>query len=191
VLWEAQMKNTIEALLDAAKDFIKWAPGANRAARDDVRAVVVRLGSTLDRAILLAILYLQGAGATAPAQVHTYLLEARRTLLETCNEFNVCADLYNLADRFKMLFDPAKYAVSLGQSRAIPDLLSALGDRERSVLDGISDTLHWLTEDVGQMDPHSKDFSRRLEDRINGAVANLHHQQLLIRDTVRAIVDAL
>jgi len=130
--------STLESFLKAGRAFIAAAASTNATCRQEIRDVVGLLSDELDRGLSLADTYLAGARYSADdAALGRYLAEARARISDNLREHQVCAGLYQLADRFEQLFDPVRFSVSIAHLGEIPELIRHLKDGERAVIDDL------------------------------------------------------
>jgi hypothetical protein len=131
---------SFKAFIDAAKAIISAGANANASARQDIREVVGKLGDELDRALSLTDSYLVGAKFSYDDnELASYLADVDGKLMGSYHEHHICAGLYQLADRFEQVFDPARFSVSIESYNEIPRLVDELKNGEQVVLDDLTD----------------------------------------------------
>lgn len=166
---------SFKAFLNAAKEIITIGASINAASRYEIRTVIGELGDELDRALLLTDSYLVGAKFSIDDnELSHYLADVNGKLMNSFLEHHICAGLYHLADKFKQLFNPTKFTVSIASFRLIPKLIDELKNGEQVVLDDLqdivdqlrnySDSLHagriTRAEILGAIESHRKEIGR-------------------------------
>lgn len=155
-----------KALMDLATSL----PKLNRDNRKEIREIVLQLQSELERSITLAIFYLDGVSRIGPTpELLDHLYSAPVKLMDSYNQFKICAGLYGLADRFHDLFSSLKGSIALGNISSIESLIRDLSRGERTVVEGLHDMTTMLA-----------DFARELE-QLQGAEFDAKRQNLLVR----------
>ena len=157
-----------KALMDLATSL----PKINRENRKEIREIVLELQSELERSLTMAIFYLDGVSRIKPRpELLDHLYSAPMKLMDTYNQFKVCAGLYGLADRFQDVFSSLKGSIAVGQVSALENLVRDLSNGERMVMDGLRDMTGMLADFARQLDVLNgddyDDCYRRLLDRVD------------------------
>jgi DNA-binding cell septation regulator SpoVG len=128
----------LDKIIDALSDLVVALPKKNRENRKEIREVVLSVQTEMERAIELAILYIDGTKRIIPDQeLIVHLQGASSNLMSSYNEFKICAGLYGLADRFDEVFSSIKGAINAEQINAVEDLIRSLANGESLVIDGL------------------------------------------------------
>lgn len=143
---------SFKTFIDLAKSIIEIGAKANASARADIRNAVGELGDELDRALSIADSYLIGAKFSEDDhKLARHLACIDGTLMNSYHEHQICVALDHMADRFKQTFDPAKFSVSLSRFNEIQKLIEELKNRERVVLDDLSEITDQLRDISSQL----------------------------------------
>lgn len=193
---EGNDMSTIKAFLEAGKSLITLGARTNADARQEIREVTGQLADELDRGLMLADEYLVGARHPRDDQaLSAYLYEARGRLMDSCREHQVCAGLYQLADKFGQTFDPTRFSVSLDAYAQIPRLIEHLRDGERAVIDDFDELIgHFYQHALALDAAPAGDRPRLREQALASAEAfrvALAGQRKRLREGRREIVDRL
>lgn len=128
----------LDKIIDALSDLVVTLPKKNRENRKEIREVVLSVQTEMERAIELAILYIDGTKRIIPDQeLIDHLQGASSNLMSSYNEFKICAGLYGLADRFDEVFSSIRGSINIGQIKAVEDLIRDLANGESLVVDGL------------------------------------------------------
>jgi len=139
---------SFKAFIDAAKSIINLGAATNASARQEIRDVVGKLGDELDRALSLTDSYLVGAKFSVDdTELARYLAEVDGKLMVSYREHHICAGLYQLADKFKQIFDPTRLSVDLTNYSEIPRLINELMNGEQVILDDLHEMANQLKHD--------------------------------------------
>ena len=118
-----------------------------------------------------------------------------KTLMSTFLEHHICAGLYKLADRFKQVFDPARFSVSLQNYREIPELVSQLQNGERAVLDDLDDMAQQLRDYGVRLNGASQIDAIQVKKDIFNAIEYHRHKlgeyRKQIKRLRRKVIDSL
>jgi hypothetical protein len=110
----------LDKIIDALSDFAVKFPQKNRENRKEIRKVVLSVQTEMERAVELAILYIDGTKRIVPDQeLIDHLKGASSNFMNSYNEFKICAGLYGLADRFDEVFCTIKGAINIGQIKEV------------------------------------------------------------------------
>ena len=143
---------SFKAFIDAAKSMINLGAATNAGARQEIREVVGKLADELDRALSLTDSYLVGAKYSIDnIELSRYLAEVDGKLMGSYREHHICAGLYQLADKFKQIFDPTRFSVDLANYSEIPKLINELMNGERVILDDLHEMANQLKHDSSQL----------------------------------------
>ena len=157
-----------KALMDLATSL----PKINRENRKEIREIVLELQSELERSLTMAIFYLDCVSRIKPRpELLDHLYSAPMKLMDTYNQFKVCAGLYGLADRFQDVFSSLKGSIAVGQVSALENLVRDLSNGERMVMDGLRDMTGMLADFARQLDVHQHQLGRCRADGVEQAVA--------------------
>lgn len=188
---------TISALVNALRSIVMFGQSINAAGRQRVINVCGELCDELVRAMQLAESYLQGARYYKDDQaLIQYLAKPDQKLMQTYLEHNLCAAIYSLSDRFRQVFDPTRYSMSIPKSQEISDLVNVLKNGERFIVDDMQDmvdSMSGLAHDL--MNAATPDVSARIKDEIMKAIdfhlKNLKAYKQAIKRVNRRIADEL
>lgn len=182
----------ISDFVDSVKGIILWGVKANKTSRAEMRETVMVLYQELNDAIFLVVIYLQRArGIEDDGQLAEHLTGLRSKLLRFCKEFHICGSLYELCDRFDRLFDPMSKSIEVGEGENIRRLLNSLRDRERSILDHISDTLYLLEGKAADLRNGRVEARVEIMELIVETIDKLKKAQKSIKNASRKIVDTM
>lgn len=187
---------TLDAFFDAAKKIVLLGASTNAAGRQEIRDVVGQLADELDRALVLSDSYLVGVRYSRDDQdLIQYLQTASSKLLTSYHEHHVCAGLYQLADKFRQVFDPIRFSVSISSHQEIPALIGQLKNGERAILDDLDEIVAQLQESAYQLSAASSDQRDAVRLGIMNSVLDHRHQldrhRKKIRTLRRQVIDKL
>jgi hypothetical protein len=183
----------LDKIISALSDLVVVLPKKNRENRKEIREVVLSVQSEMERAIELAILYIDGTKRVIPEQeLVDHLTGASSKLMASYNEFKICAGLYGLADRFDEVFSSIKGSINYGQIKAVEDLIRDLGNGESLVIDGLRDVTEKMYTYGSELSNLSgDDFNKKkIEalERIELEVISMRSQLVLFRKSVKEIL---
>lgn len=185
--------SAFEDIRRALLDLVTTLPSMNRESRKEIREVILELESELERSINLAVIYLEGTYRIKPEiELIDHLANAPSRLMDTFNQFKICAGIYGLSDKFNQIFDPTRLAVNAGKSQKIANLLQNLMSGERMIIDILRDTTEFLADSANDLRTLSgAEFNERrdqLQGRIELEVKELKSQIKLVRSTVKDVL---
>lgn len=168
----------------------------NADTRKELREVLVEFQSEMERVMTVAILHLDGIRRIKDkAELIAYLDGAESSLLHSCNQHKICAGLYELADRFKQVFDPVRGAVDLTRVASLADMIRTLAGGERSVLEGLRDTITMLHEQATDLSalsgPEYDERLTTLHQRVAMERDELRRKQKWLSDTVADVLNQM
>jgi hypothetical protein len=179
---------TLEAFFSAAKSIVSLGATANANNRAQIRTIVGGLADQLDRALVIADVYLAGALVIQDSkELEAYLLPGYSKVMQDFHEYKVCSALYQLADEFSQVFDTKRLSVSMGEMSEIRELIDRLRDGERAVidsLDAIIQRLYNLALELQSAGPRKALTVRR---RVSSAVEESRTQIASQRKQIKAI----
>ena len=188
---------TIETLYCAIKPIITFGASINASGRQRVINVCGELCDALERAIILAESYLQGAKYYKDDKaLISYLQQSSHKLMNTYLEHNLCADMYSLTDRFKQVFDPTRYSISIPNSGEIVNLINILRQGERIIIDDFQemiDAMSDLSQELSQaktpddIEKAKRDINRAIDYHLTSCKAHRN----AIKRIYRKIIDGL
>ncbi len=183
----------LDKITEALKDLVVVLPKKNRENRKEIRDVVLSVQSEMERAIELAILYIDGTKRVIPDQeLIDHLLNASSKLMSSYNEFKICAGLYGLADRFGEVFSSIKGSINIGQINSVEELIRDLSNGERLVMDGLRDItgkMHAYGNELSTLSGDDFDEKKREAlERIDLEVISMRDQLELFRKSVKSIL---
>jgi len=185
-----------QQLIDGLVTIIKIGPKLNRDQREEIRTIVGELGDELQRALKMAIAYLEKAPRINEDQAYSdYLSNSTSKLLSAFNEFEICSGIYGLHDRFNQAFDPTRYSINLGSIQKVHDLIDSLGDGERMVIDGMDKLTEDLREMAWEFDAASDDDKEVIRRQINTfiklSIGSIESDRKNIKRTVREVLKVM
>jgi hypothetical protein len=188
--------STLKAFFAAVKSVISLGAATNANARKEIRDVVGELADELDRALSLADSYLAGARYSRDhAELVQYLGRARGALMDGFHEHHVCAGLYQLADRFRQVFDPTKLSVSMASYRTIPELIDHLKNGERAVSDDLQGMVDEMQDSAAALHAASPEDAEAVRKnalaRIDTRRAELRARRTELTAMRRRVVDEM
>jgi len=177
----------------ALMDLVVVLPKLNREHRKEIREVVLQLQSELERSITLAIFYLDGVSRIKPRQeLLDHLYHAPQSLMDTYNEYKICAGLYGLADRFNEWFSSIRGSVNVNQIQSVETLIRDLAGGERLVIDGLRGTTQTLADAARELELlHDEEYEERkaaLYERVALERNELRNQIEWLSRTVRDVL---
>lgn len=183
----------LDKIIDALSDLVVALPKKNIESRKEIREVVLSVQTEMERAIELAILYIDGTKRIIPDQelIH-HLQRASNNLVSSYNEFKICAGLYGLADRFNEVFSSIKGAINVGQINAVEDLIRDLANGESLVIDGlrgITEKMYYYGNELSGLS--GDDFDQKKSEAIQWIdleVQSMRSQLNLFRKSVKDIL---
>lgn len=183
----------LDKIIDVLSDLVVILPKKNRENRKEIREVVLSVQTEMERAIELAILYIDGTKRIIPKQeLIVHLQGASSNLMSSYNEFKICAGLYGLADRFDEVFSSIKSAINVGQIKAVEDLIRDLANGESLVINGlrvITEKMYTYGNDLSNLS--DDDFeSKKLQviQRLDLEVQSMRSQLNMFRKSVKEIL---
>ena len=188
--------STLKAFFDATKAIVLLGAKTNAACRQEMRDVIGRLADELDRALMLADSYLVGTRFSKDdKELIQYLEGANRKLTGTFLEHHICAGLYHLADKFKQVFDPTRFSVSISSYREVPELIAHLRNGERAVLDDLDEIAQELADysyKLAAAGPQGAEpIKTALFDAVEYHRLELAKRRKKIKSLRRRVIDAL
>ena len=148
----------ISEFVSSVREVVSSGSKLQREQRKEIQSVVGILSDELLRAISLLEVYLDGIKVTDFRSILSpYLRDASGKIYTSFREFQVCAGLYELKDRFKSLFDSVGASVSLGNKGTIVKLIDDLSQGERLVFDDLDETFSALRDFADRLDTASDD----------------------------------
>ena len=82
----------LDKIIDALSDLVVTLPTKNRKNRKEIREVVLSVQAEMERAIELAILYIDGTKRiVSDHELIDHLMGASNNLMSSYNEFKICA----------------------------------------------------------------------------------------------------
>lgn len=183
----------LDKIIDALSDLVVTLPKKNRENRKEIREVVLSVQTEMERAIELAILYIDGTKRIIPEQeLIGHLQGASSNLMSSYNEFKICAGLYGLADRFDEVFSSIKGAINVGQIKAVEDLIRDLANGESLVIDGlrgITEKMYTYGNDLNSLSGDDFDSKKsQIILRLDLEVQNMRSQLNVFRTSVKEIL---
>ena len=188
---------TTLTLYRAIQPIITFGASINAAGRQRITSVCGELCDALDRSIILAESYLQGARYYKDDQtLISYLQQPGQKLMNTYLEHNICAAIYSLSDRFKQVFDPTRYSLSLPRPAEIISLISALQQGERIIIDDFQEMIDAMSDLSDELSKaKSPDDIERIKREITRAIdyhlLSFKAHRRAIKRIYRKIVDGL
>jgi hypothetical protein len=183
----------LDKIIDALSDLVVVLPKKNRENRKEIREVVLSVQSEMERAIELAILYIDGTKRIIPDhELIGHLTGASSNLMSSYNEFKICAGLYGLADRFDEVFSSIKGAINIGQIQAVENLIRDLANGESLVIDGlrgITEKMHTYGNDLSSLS--GEDFDQKKSEaiqRLDLETQSMRSQLNVFRKSVKDIL---
>ena len=183
----------LDKIIDALSDLVVALPKKNRENRKEIREVVLSVQTEMERAIELAILYIDGTKRIIPDQeLIVHLQGASSNLMSSYNEFKICAGLYGLADRFDEVFSSIKGAINAEQINAVEDLIRSLANGESLVIDGlrgVTEKMYDYGNELSNLSGNDFDHTK-LEaiQRLELEVKSMRSQLNLFRKSVKGIL---
>jgi hypothetical protein len=183
----------LEEIRTNLRDLVAALSNLNSQNRKELRETILLLEHEIDRSIVLCNLYIDGAARIKPkSELIDYLSMAPQTLLDSFNQYKICAGLYDLEDRFKMIFSTLRGSIAVGSMSKISGFVGNLAQGERFVIDGVRD----LTEIMAEAGRDLSSLSgAAFEDRRGQLLLQLElerkelsGQMKLLRQTVRDII---
>lgn len=190
----------IETFLSTSKDLISWAARLQSREKEELIQIVGGLADEINRSLTLFTVYLDGIKINPDDRIAGYLRTGRGRVLQSFREFDVCGDLYSLRSRFGSLLDPATLSVNVAHIQSIGDLIQNLAGGERILHDALDDCFAELDGFAGriemalaQPDPSAAlpTIRSELADRVVTMAELLRQRQRQIKETARALVDAI
>jgi len=187
----------VSEFLSSVRDIISWGSTLQQGQRKQIQAVVGELADELGRSIDILILYLDGIKASDDrARLTAYLREGSGKVFASFREFQVCAGLYELRDRFKGLFDPVGASVDMGNKGTLLRLIDDLSHGERLIYDDLGGAFETLRRYADRLD-NAQDPSEtaRITDalliEVRAMKIDFNNSRNNIKNTARAIIDGL
>ncbi len=141
-----------ESLRKALLDAITSLPKLNRDNRKKVRDTVLVLQAEIERALTLAMYYLDGVPRIqSQNELIDHLAAAPMKLLDSYNQYKICAGIYGLADEFEEVFSSLPGAIDVKSIQAVKTLVRDLANGERLVLDGLRNTMLLLADCANEL----------------------------------------
>ena len=183
----------LDKIVNALSDLIVTLPKKNRENRKEIREVVLSVQTEMERAIELAILYIDGTKRIVPDQeLIDHLRSASSNLMRSYDEFKICAGLYGLADRFDEVFSSIKGAINISQIKTVEGLIRDLANGESLVIDGLRDSTGRMYTYGSDLDSLSgDDFDQKKSEaiqRLDLEVATMRSQLVVFRKSVKEIL---
>ena len=183
----------LDKIIEALSDLVVTLPKKNRENRKEIREVVLSVQTEIERAIELAILYIDGIKRIIPDQeLINHLQAASSNLISSYNEFQICAGLYGLADRFDEVFSSMKGAINVGQIKTVGNLIRDLSSGESLVIDGlrgITEKMYTYGNDLSGLS--GDDFNQKKSEaivRLDLEVQSMRSQLIVFRKSVKEIL---
>ncbi|GGW74942.1 hypothetical protein [Alteromonas halophila] len=128
----------LDKIIDALSDLVVTLPKAQQYNRQELVDFTVSVQAEIERAIELAILYIDGTKRIGSEQeLILHLQGASSGLMNVYNEFKVCVGLSGLADRFEQIFSSTHDAAIVGEVKEVNALFRDLANGESLVIDGL------------------------------------------------------
>jgi hypothetical protein len=183
----------LDKIIDVLSDLVVILPKKNRENRKEIREVVLSVQTEMERAIELAILYIDGTKRIIPKQeLIVHLQGASSNLMSSYNEFKICAGLYGLADRFDEVFSSIKSAINVGQIKAVEDLIRDLANGESLVINGlrvITEKMYTYGHDLNNLsDDDFESKKSQIIQRLDLEVQSMRSQLNMFRKSVKEIL---
>lgn len=187
----------ISEFLSSVREVISWGSTLQREQRKEIKTVVGELADELQRSIDILTIYLDGIKSSDDKfRLGTYLRDGSNKVFTSFKEFQVCAGLYELKDRFKGVFDPVGASLGIGNKGTIVKLIYDLSSGERMIFDDLSETFNTLRQYADKLD-NAKDESEEknikgdLLSEVRAMKIELKNSKDNIKTTARAIIDGL
>lgn len=186
----------LDKIVDTLSDLVVTLPKTNHENRKEIREVVLSVQTEMERAIELAILYIDGTRRISSEQeLILHLQGASGSLMNSYNEFKICAGLYGLADRFDEVFSSIKGAINSGQLKTVETLIRDLANGERLVVDGLRGITEKMYNYGGELSVLSgHDFEQKQDEvvqRLELEVQSMRAQVNVFRKSVRDILELM
>ena len=186
----------LDKIVDALSDLVVALPKKNHENRKDIREVVLSVQTEMERAIEVAILYIDGTKRTTSEQeLILHLQGASGSLMNSYNEFKICAGLYGLADRFDEVFSTIKGSINLGQLQTVEKLIRDLANGESLVVDGLRGITEKMYNYGSELSVLSgDDFEQKRDEiiqRLELEVQSMRAQLNVFRKSVRDILELM
>lgn len=183
----------LNKIINELSDLIVLLPKKNCENRKEIREVVLSVQTEMERAIDLAVLYIDGTKRIIPDQELIYhLQDASTNLISSYNEFKIFSGIYGLADRFNEVFSSIKNAINVEQINAVEDLIRGLSNAEKLVIDGlksITEKMHTYGNDINGLSDN--DFEQKKSEiiqRLDLEVNSMRSQLNVFRKSVKNIL---
>ncbi|MDD2898039.1 MAG: hypothetical protein PHI31_04935 [Desulfuromonadaceae bacterium] len=187
----------ISEFISSVREVVSFGSKLQREQRKEIQTVVGTLSDELLRAVNLFDVYLDGIKSTDfRSRLSPYLRDAGSKIFSTFREFQVCAGLYEIKDRFKGLFDPVGASVNLSSKGTIIKLVDDLAQGERMIFDDLGETLNVLRSYADRLDAAATDseeeiIKSELRIEVNAIKVDLENKRTSIKNTARSIIDSL
>ncbi len=183
----------LDKIINALSDLVVTLPKKNHQNGQEIRDVVLSVQTEMERAIELSILYIDGTKRIQPEQEFILHLQgASSSLINSYNEFKICAGLYALADRFNEVFSTIKGSIDLAQVSTVENLIRDLASGESLVVDGLRGITEKMYQYGSALSVLSGDEfnNKRTEviDRLDLEVQSMRAQLNVFRQSVRDIL---
>lgn len=143
----------ISEFISSVREVVSWGSNLQREQRKEIKTVVGELADELRRSINLLFIYLDGIKKDDDKnRLASYLRDGDNKVFLSFKEFQVCAGLYEIKDRFKGIFDPIGASVSFGKKGTIIRLIDDLANGERMIFDDLSETFNALRQYADKLD---------------------------------------
>jgi len=137
-----------EALIKA----VTRLPKLNRENRKLIRETILLLQAELERALTMAMYYLDGAARIkGKPELIEHLSMAPQKLLESYNQYKICAGIYGLADEFNEVFTSLPGAIDIQSIESVKSLITSLAGGENMVVDGLRNTTLLLADCANEL----------------------------------------
>ncbi len=185
--------STVEDIKKALFDLVTSLPKANKECRKEIRDIILQLESELERSYTLAIIYLEGTYRIKPDfELIDHLANAPIKLLDTFNQYKICAGIYGIRDNFNQIFDPSRFAIAAGKSQRIALLLNDLANGERMIIDMLRSTTDMLNEAANDLRILSgSDFEERRAQLHSRVALEVNELKNLIKSVRAAVKNTL
>jgi len=141
-----------EVLREALVKAVARLPKLNRENRKIIRETILLLQAELERALTMAMYYLDGASRIKEKQeLIEHLSLAPQKLLESYNQYKICSGIYGLADEFKEAFTSLPGALDIQSIESVKSLITSLAGGENMVVDGLRNTTLLLADCANEL----------------------------------------
>lgn len=183
----------ISEIKDVCKEIITALPMLNNTERREIRGIILQLKKDLTDSLVLAEQYLSGVErAKRESDLIDLLQNAPPRLLETYNEFKICAALYHLHDRFGQWFSAVSGAINVKNIQTVKCLIGRIADGERYIIRELEDVIRELPTFAYQLEhalPTDKDAVREnMCSFIRMSLATLRKAEREIRASINGAI---